>query len=366
MPGTGRAIPNGAPGAAATKAAPAAQAETDALGAREAGPGEGPRQPEPRRDTLRGAPEAPGKGTGADPASGPAHGGEAPPIGSPRPRWRPCEPPSAPGMARSGRQCQLPPIAAGDGGAGLREPARAALGASGGTCGRRRIHDGPKAQGRVIGGRRTGRTMAGERLGARGKARPRRACGPYGGEAPRHPGDKARQGFGAGPPGLLWPTDAARPPMPAGRLCLGPVSDRLDGAIASWAAPASPDAEVADPMPKAALAAATAGGRRRPVARSGCGRRHRRPGWTPVCAKAGIARPMPRKGRSPGSSRMGGPLGTMEVGTPHGRDWAGAASDGPKERMDACMERHNETRVKRSLGSTSPLQHRQSLGLAAW
>ncbi|WP_130810707.1 hypothetical protein [Olsenella sp. Marseille-P4559] len=208
--------------------------------------------------------------------------------------------------------------------------------------------------------------MAGERLGARGKAKPRRACGPYGGEAPRHPGDKARQGFGAGPPDLLWPTDAARPSMPAGRLCLGPVSDRFGGATASRAAPASPDAEVAGPTLEAALATTAAGGRRHPATRSGCGRRCRWPGWIPVCAKAGTTRPMPRKGRSPDDPRMGGLLGTMEAGMLHGRDWAGAASDEPREKTGACMERHDKTRAKRPLGSMSPLQHRQSLGLAAW
>ena len=118
-------------------------------------------------------------------------------------------------------------------------------------------------------------------------------------------------------------------------------------------------------MPKAALATTTAEERRHPATRSGCGRRCRWPGWIPVCAKAGIARPVPRKGRGPGDPRMGGLLGAMEAGMPYGRDWAGAASDGPREKTGAYMERHNKTRAKRSLGSTSPLQHRQSLGLAA-
>ncbi|MFC2706251.1 MAG: IS3 family transposase, partial [Olsenella profusa] len=31
----------------------------------------------------------------------------------------------------------------------------------------------------------------------------------------------------------------------------------------------------------------------------------------------------------------------------------------------AYIERYNKTRIKRSLGSMSPLQYRQSLGLAA-
>ncbi len=49
----------------------------------------------------------------------------------------------------------------------------------------------------------------------------------------------------------------------------------------------------------------------------------------------------------------------------HGRDWAGVTLDELGKRIDAYIERHNTTRIKRSLGSMSPLQYRRSLGLAA-
>ena len=49
----------------------------------------------------------------------------------------------------------------------------------------------------------------------------------------------------------------------------------------------------------------------------------------------------------------------------HGRDWAGVTLDELGKRIDAYIERHNTTRIKRSLGSMSPPRYRRSLGLAA-
>ena len=78
-----------------------------------------------------------------------------------------------------------------------------------------------------------------------------------------------------------------------------------------------------------------------------------------------MAQSMSRRGCSPDDSRTGGFFGTMRNETFHGRDWAGVTLDELVKRIDAYMERHNTARVKRSLGSMSPLQYRRSLGLAA-
>lgn len=78
-----------------------------------------------------------------------------------------------------------------------------------------------------------------------------------------------------------------------------------------------------------------------------------------------MARSMSRKGCSPDDSVMEGLFGTMKTETFHGRDWAGVTPDELGKRTDAYMERHNATRIKRSLGSMSPPQYRRSLGLAA-
>ena len=62
---------------------------------------------------------------------------------------------------------------------------------------------------------------------------------------------------------------------------------------------------------------------------------------------------------------MEGFFGTMKTEMFHGRDWAAVTLDGLGKRIDAYMERHNTIRIKRSLGSMSPLQYRRNLGLAA-
>ncbi|WP_130811143.1 hypothetical protein [Olsenella sp. Marseille-P4559] len=85
---------------------PATQAGTAALEARKAEPEAELEGPGLRRDIMEGALEVLGKGAGADPASEPANGEKTLLIGSPRPKRGPCEPPSAPGMARPGYQCQ--------------------------------------------------------------------------------------------------------------------------------------------------------------------------------------------------------------------------------------------------------------------
>ena len=67
----------------------------------------------------------------------------------------------------------------------------------------------------------------------------------------------------------------------------------------------------------------------------------------------------------PDNSRMEGFFGTMKTEMFHGRDWAGVTLDELGKRIDAYIERHNTTRIKRSLGSMSPPRYRRSLGLAA-
>lgn len=58
-------------------------------------------------------------------------------------------------------------------------------------------------------------------------------------------------------------------------------------------------------------------------------------------------------------------LCTMKVEMFYGRDWTGVTLDELKEEIDSYIEHYNKTRIKRSLGSMSPLQYRRSLGLAA-
>lgn len=84
-----------------------------------------------------------------------------------------------------------------------------------------------------------------------------------------------------------------------------------------------------------------------------------------ICDEAGVGRPMPRRGPSPGNSRTEGFPGAMEAETSHGRGWEGVGLDEPRQRIDGHIEWHDTKGVKGPLDSMGPLTCRQGLGLAA-
>jgi transposase InsO family protein len=67
----------------------------------------------------------------------------------------------------------------------------------------------------------------------------------------------------------------------------------------------------------------------------------------------------------PDSSRMEGFFGTMKNEMFYGRDWEGVSLEELGKRIDDYIEWYNTKRIRRSLGSMSPLAYRQSLALAA-
>lgn len=344
---------------------PATQADIAALEARKAELEAELEELEPRRGIMEGALEILGEGTGADPESELTNREKTLLIEPLRPRWRPCELLSALGMARSSCQCQQGALRAPDRDEEARRRTSEVFDANDGIYGRRRIHDEPEAGGEAIGERRTARIMAEEGLEARGRTKPKRRCSSCAGEMTEHPGNKARQDFAAGLPSFPWPADATQSSIPAGKPCLPPVLDCSGGSIASWTTSASPNAEMDSSMLEAAIGPARPSERARLIVHSGCGCHYRWPGWISVCEEAGIIRPMSRKGRSPDSSRMGGFFGTMKNEMLCGRDWEGVSLEELGKGIDDYIERYNTKRIRRSLGSMSPLAYRQGLALAA-
>ena len=73
---------------------------------------------------------------------------------------------------------------------------------------------------------------------------------------------------------------------PAGRLRLSPVLDCFDGAIVSWTASRSPDSEMANSMPGAALETVGEGDRGFLIVHSDRGCRYRWPDWLDTCREA--------------------------------------------------------------------------------
>lgn len=344
---------------------PATQADIAALEARKAELEAELEELELRRDITEGALEVLGKGAGADPANELTNREKTLLIESLRPKWRLCKLLSALGMARSSYQYQQGALRAPDRGEEARRRISGVFDANDGIYGRRRIHDELKAGGETIGERRIARIMAEEGLEARGRTKPKRRYSSYAGEVTEHPGNKVRQDFAAGLPNFLWLTDVTQFSVPAGKLYLSPVLDCFDGSIVSWTTSTSPNAEMANSMLEAAIRLTGPGERARLIVHSDCGCHYRWPGWISICEEAGIIRSMSRKGSSPDNSRMEGFFGTMKNEMFYGRDWEGVSLEELGKRIDDYIEWYNTKRIRRSLGSMSPLAYRQSLALAA-
>lgn len=92
-------------------------------------------------------------------------------------------------------------------------------------------------------------------------------------------------------------TDAAGFRIPAGKACLSPIAGRLDGMPPGRAAPASPDAEMADPSLLGACEWLREGDR--PTVHSDRGSHYRWPGWIGICEADDLAGSMSRKGARP-------------------------------------------------------------------
>lgn len=344
---------------------PATQADIAALEARKAELEAELEELELRRDIMEGALEILGKGTGADPANELTNREKTLLIEPLRPKWRLCKLLSALGMARSSHQYQQGALRAPDRDEEARRRISEVFDANDGIYGRRRIHDELKARGKTIGERRIARIMAEEGLEARGRTKPKRRYSSYAGEVTEHPGNKVRQDFTAGLPNFLWLTDVTQFSVPAGKPCLSPVLDCFDGSIVSWTTSTSPNAEIANSMLEAAIRLTEPGERAHLVVHSDCGCHYRWPGWISICEEAGIIRSMSRKGSSPDNYRMEGFFGTMKNEMFYGRDWEGVSLEELGKRIDDYIEWYNTKRIRRSLGSMSPLAYRQSLALAA-
>ena len=346
-------------------AGPAERPDVTALEARVRELEEQVRELEIRRDLAQGAIEILGKGRGGDPVNDLTNREKRALIDSLRGAWPLRDMLAAAGMARSSYHYQVAASKAPDRDAGAREAVREVFEESGGAYGRRRVADELRARGHAIGERRVARIMAEGEMVAAGTVKAKRRYCSYEGEISEHPGNRVGHDFHAALPNRLWLTDVTMFSIPAGRLYLSPVLDCFDGAIVSWTVSRSPDSAMANSMLEAALAQVPERDLPYLVVHSDCGCHYRWPGWLDICRGSGIRRSMSRKGCSPDNSRMEGWFGTMKTEMFHGRDWSGATLDDLEAAIHSYIGWHNSRRRKRSLGGMSPMEYRESMGLAA-
>jgi transposase InsO family protein/transposase-like protein len=185
----------------------------------------------------------------------------------------------------------------------------------------------------------------------------------YAGETPGAPANLVGRDFCAGLPNFLWLTDITEFSLNGYKCYLSPVIDCFDGKVVSWTASKRPDARLVNTMLDIAIATLTPG--EQPMIHSDRGAHYRWPGWVTRCDAAGLTRSMSAKGCCPDNSACEGFFGRLKNEFFYNRDWQGVDYDAFASRLGEYIVDYNETRIKKSLGWRSPMQFRQSLGLAA-
>jgi len=123
-----------------------------------------------------------------------------------------------------------------------------------------------------------------------------------------------------------------------------------------------PDAELVNTMLDAAVETVDRS-ERKPVVHSDRGAHYRWPGWISRIAQAKLIRSMSRKGCSPDNAACEGFFGRLKIELFYARDWQGFTIEQFIKMVDSYIRWYNEKRIKISLGSRSPIQYRESLGL---
>ncbi|AGB70309.1 MULTISPECIES: IS3 family transposase [Rhizobium] len=194
-------------------------------------------------------------------------------------------------------------------------------------------------------------------------ARPRRRrFGSYLGEISPAPENLINRDFHAKTPNEKWLTDITEFQIPAGKVYLSPIIDCFDGMVISWSIGTQPDAGLVNTMLDAAIDTVTdaEGGT---IVHSDRGAHYRWPGWLTRISDAKLVRSMSRKGCSQDNAACEGFFGRLKTELFYPRDWKSITIEQFVREVDAYIRWYNEKRIKLSLGSRSPVEYRESLGL---
>jgi len=192
----------------------------------------------------------------------------------------------------------------------------------------------------------------------------RRRYASFLGEISPAPENLINRDFQAAAPNEKWLTDITEFQIPAGKVYLSPVIDCFDGMVVSWTIGTSPDAELVNTMLDAAIET-VAQTTDRPVVHSDRGGHYRWPGWLSRMSEANLIRSMSRKACSPDNAACEGFFGRLKTELFYPRDWQATTIEQFVQAVDSYIRWYNKKRIKISLGSLSPIEYRESLGLAA-
>ncbi|MCL2644148.1 MAG: IS3 family transposase [Betaproteobacteria bacterium] len=192
----------------------------------------------------------------------------------------------------------------------------------------------------------------------------RRRYRSYLGEISPAPENLINRDFQAAAPNEKWLTDITEFQIPAGKVYLSPLIDCFDGLVVSWSIGTSPNAELVNTMLDAGIES-VAHRSERPVVHSDRGAHYRWPGWLSRMREAKLIRSMSRKACSPDNAACEGFFGRLKTELFYSRNWQATTIEQFIEVVDSYIRWYNAKRIKVSLGSLSPLEYRESLGIAA-
>ena len=177
------------------------------------------------------------------------------------------------------------------------------------------------------------------------------------------PANLVDRDFTAERPNEKWLTDISEIKARDGKVYLSPMIDCFDGKIVAYTAGFSPNAELANRMPE--KAASTLPGNARPLVHSDRGCHYRWPGWLGLMERFGLTRSMSAKGCSPDNAAAEGFFGKMKTEAVYPEKWEEHTRNEVLALVDEYIRWYNHERIKQSLGWMSPVQYRQSQGMAA-
>ena len=191
----------------------------------------------------------------------------------------------------------------------------------------------------------------------------RRRYGSYEGETTPAPANLVDRDFTAERPNEKWLTDITEikardgkgVPLAAGRL-LRWQDRRIHRRLQPQRGAGQPDAG------ESGLDAA---GERASLVHSDRGRHCRWPGWLGLMERFGLTRSMSAKGCSPDNAAAEGFFGRMKTEAVYPEKWEEHTRNEVLALVDEYIRWYNHERIKQSLGWMSPVQYRQSQGMAA-
>lgn len=191
----------------------------------------------------------------------------------------------------------------------------------------------------------------------------RRRYGSYEGETTPAPANLVDRDFTAERPNEKWLTDISEikardgkgVPLAAGRL-LRWQDRRIHRRLQPRRGAGQPDAG------ESGLDAA---GERASLVHSDRGCHCRWPGWLGLMERFGLTRSMSAKGCSPDNAAAEGFFGRMKTEAVYPEKWEEHTRNEVLALVDEYIRWHDHERLKQSLGWMSPVQYRQSQGMAA-